>query len=233
MADLRKCPECGVSIKVENLPSHYAKLHPRTRLPTELAVEAGRAAKVQRPRPAPVVTRRGVRLIAAVSILVAVVLFLIVVNPFRGAGPNVGQQAPDFTLSTSMGGTVTLSAFRGTPVLLEFMDVDCPPCQTEAGTVLSSLYGNYSGRIRFLSVDVSFVGATDTDARINDFRTRYNTPWEYALDGSRSVQGAYGVRSTPTTFIVDRNGVILQILHGSQPTGYSAYAAALDVALGI
>src|SRR3990172_7670257 len=208
MADLRKCPEGGVSIKVENLPSHYAKLHPRTRLPKELAVEAGRAAKVQRPRPAPVVTR-------------------------RGAGPNVGQQAPDFTLSTSMGGTATLSAFRGTPVLLEFMDVDCPACQTEAGNVLSSLFGNYSGRIRFLSVDVSFVGATDTDARINDFRTRYNTPWEYALDGSGSVQGAYGVRSTPTTFIVDRNGVILQILHGSQPTGYSAYAAALDVALGI
>jgi len=47
------------------------------------------------------------------------------------------------------------------------------------------------------------------------------------------VQTAYGVSSTPTTFILDRNGVITAILVGEQAGGYATYSNALDAALRV
>jgi len=235
MADMRKCAECGVSVKVENLPAHYAKQHPRAEVPEALqreAVQVVRAAKAAR-APAPVaLTRNGKILIAAVAVVLAVVLIVIIVNPFR-VGPNVGKVAPDFTLTSTTGSSVTLSALRGEPVLLEFMDVDCPHCQNEATNVLSSLYTAYNARVHFFSVDVNFVPPDDTDTRINAFKTTYNTPWTYALDSTRTVQTTYGITSTPTTYILDRNGVITDILIGEQSGGYATYSNALDAALRV
>ena len=235
MAEMRKCPECGVSVKVENLPAHYAKQHPRVEVPEDAHREAAqvvRTARAERTRAPVTVTRRGKVLIAAIAVVLAVVLLVIIVNPFR-VGPTVGKEGPDFTLTSTTGASVTLSTLRGEPVLLEFMDVDCPHCQNEATNVLSSLYTAYGGRVHFLSVDVNFVPPDDTDARIEVFKTTYNTPWTYALDSARTVQTAYGVSSTPTTFILDRNGVITAILVGEQAGGYATYSNALDAALRV
>jgi len=109
------------------------------------------------------------------------------------------------------------------------MDIDCPHCINEA-PVLASLWSNYSSRTAFLSVDVNFVPPNPDDApRINSFRTTYTTPWVYAMD-TGSVYPAYGVTSTPTTFILDRNGVVVAVFIGE--TGYASLASALDKALG-
>lgn len=229
MAERTKCPECGVSVNVENLPAHYGKQHPRSQVPETLVQKADAAARARRPPASTHVTRSGVRLIAVVAVILGIILAIVIINPFR-IGPNVGQEAPDFTLATTTGGTMRLAAYRGTPVLLEFMDVDCPSCQAEA-PVLTSVYHNYTPSVVFLSVDVNFVESDDTNARIETFKATYGTPWTYALDRDRAVQNAFGVTRTPTTLVLNRNGVIVQILTGSQASGASAYASALEAAL--
>lgn len=234
---VKKCPVCGVSVKLENVERHLREGHPRARLEPASVLTREELRHLERERRTTArssvrPTRRGLLRLAIVAIVLASVLALAVLNPFRGTGPAVGQIAPDFTLTTSTGERITLSSYRGTPVLLEFMDVDCPACQLAARESLSPLYANFSARVRFLSVDVNFVGADDTADRIDAFKAAYSTPWSYALDADRRVQRAYGVEQTPTTFILDQQGVVARVLIGEPPRGYADYAAALDEVLG-
>lgn len=230
----KKCPVCGVSVKLENLDRHVRHQHPRANVNPEeiLTPDEDRSLRAAKTAARPAMTTRGKRTITIVAIAVAVALVLVVVFP-RGTGPQKGLAAPDFTLGASTGGSVTLSSYRGSVVLLEFMDVDCSFCQAEAQDVLRYVFENYSSRARFLSVDVDFVGATDTMDRINVFRTTYGVAWTYVLDSSHSVGPMYGITGTPTTFILDRNGVITEIFRGRAPNGDASYAAALDQALQV
>jgi peroxiredoxin len=93
------------------------------------------------------------------------------------------------------------------------------------------VYENYSASVEFLSVSVDFVGQADTLERINAFRTSHGTPWTYAHDRDRVAREAYGVSATPTTFFLDRNGVIVHSIRGSAPGGIDAYAEWLDKAI--
>lgn len=228
---MKECPLCGAKVKVENLERHVRNRHPREEvdLASLLTAEEVRTARAPARRRAPVVTSGGIRLVAAVIIIVAIVVAVAIVNPFRGVGPGVGQVAPDFELTATTGGAIRLLDYRGSPVFLEFMDIDCGFCIQEATDVLPYLYENYSSRARFLSVSVNFVGSTDTPDRVNAFRSDYGTSWLYAIDDGRA-RSAYGVSSTPTTFILDRNGVVVDVIVGRAPGGVATYAAALDKA---
>lgn len=229
---MKKCPVCGVSVKVENFERHVRNQHPHEAVDLDrvLSEEERHAAK-RKPSARPGVTARGVAVLTVVVIVVALLFAIAVLNPFRGTGPGVGQYAPDFTLPTSAGGELTLSTYRGTPVLLEFMDVDCGACSREASNVLRFVYQNYSGAADFLSVSVDFVGESDTADRINEFRASHGTPWPYSLDRNRAAQGAYGVSQTPTTFILDRNGIVVHMIRGSATGGIDVYAEWLDKAI--
>lgn len=47
--------------------------------------------------------------------------------PARAEAVEVGQKAPDFNLPATSGGNVSLSQFRGQPVLIEFYGADFAP----------------------------------------------------------------------------------------------------------
>ena len=238
---VKKCPVCGASVKVENLERHVENQHPKEKVDLATLVtreereEATRAKA--RPPPRPAVTERGTLIVAVIAVVVVAVFVVVILNPFgppAGRGPSVGQVAPSFNLVNSDGGSFTLDTFRTTPtpapVFIEFMDVDCAYCQRETSTLVS-LYGNYSSRVRFVSVDANFVGDPDTYSRINAFKQDFYTPWTYVLDVNGIVTTAYGVRATPTMFALDRHGVVSSVFVGSPANGYSDLAAALDKAL--
>jgi len=230
---VKKCPVCGSPVKLENLQRHVRNQHPRSDVDVESLVTKeerreveGKAAARRRQR----VTPAGLRIVVATIAIVAVVLILILVNPFRG-GIGLGSAAPDFTLTTTGGNQVRLSNLQGTVIFLEFMDVDCEYCIAEAQDVLPQVYTAYQSRgVRFLSVDVNFVGAADTDARIEQYKTQYSIPWDHMLDTGRTAS-AYGVTGTPTTFVLDRSGIVVEIVRGRAQNGYTTYATALDRAL--
>lgn len=225
----KKCPVCGVSVKVENLERHVRNQHPRAQVDREelLTSEERRSVEDAKSAERPRMTRRGKQLVAVAAIVVVVLFVLLAFNPFRPIGVQVGQQAPNFTLSADNGGSLTLSSLRGKPVLLEFMDVDCHYCQQEA-PVLVTVYQNYSGQVNFLSVDANIIGTVDTMSRIDTFKTSYGTTWTYVLADPATVQ-TYGITGTPTTFILDKNGVVVQVI--AQEVGYATFAAALNQAL--
>jgi len=127
--------------------------------------------------------------------------------------------APDFTLPIvgpggETGQTLTLSAFKGKVVLLEFMEPWCPHCQSEA-PVLAQLYAQYGKQnVVFVSVAGPWNGATASDAA--SFITQYGSSWTYVYDSSGTIFSEYGVNSTPTFYIIAPNGSVSTTFIGDQ-----------------
>ncbi len=230
---MKKCPVCGVSVKAENLERHVRNQHPREQVDlSETLTEEDRAAiKEQRSAGRSGLTRSGRRLVFIVGIAIAVVIAAVVGAQYLIRPPvNPGSPAPNFSLPSTDGPTVTLSSWRGSVVLIEFMDVDCPYCQQEA-PVLSLLYTNYSTQgVKFVSIDINFEGQADTAARIATFKSTYNTPWPYCLDSLQGVAALYGVGSTPTSFVVNKDGTVNARISGAQPA--ANFIGAFNSALG-
>jgi cytochrome c-type biogenesis protein len=140
--------------------------------------------------------------------------------------------APDFTLpivesNGLTGQTVTLSSFRGKVVLLEFMEPWCPHCQHMA-SVLDSLYAQYgSGNVVFISIAGPWNGATAGDAA--SFINSYGTNWVYAYDSSGTVFANYGINSTPTFFVIGKDGTVSSTFAGEQSSDTLAGAISAAV----
>ncbi len=232
---MKKCPVCGVSVKVENLERHVRNQHPREHvdLSQTLTEEDREAVERSKSRARPALTRTGKRTVLIAIIAVAVVLVVaIVATTWRPSGPNVGQNAPSFTLQTSDGSVVALSSLTGQnkPVFLEFMSPFCSACWAAAPTV-SAIYGAFGSRVVFASVVwVNFFEGTATTANVTDFKTAHNTPWPYGMDYDDKVINAYGVSSTPTFFILSSSGVVQSKFVGAYP--YTTLSNALNQALG-
>ena len=147
----------------------------------------------------------------------------------------VGQKAPNVRWRVGSGETLSLTGLRGrSVVLLEFLATWCPHCQRMA-PVIASLYDDYRER------DVAFLGmnaspfAMDQRSRASpedmaDFASRFSAAFPLAFDPAVAVGRAYGVRTFPTTFIIDRQGVVRYAHSGEVPN--AELAAALTAALG-
>ena len=126
----------------------------------------------------------------------------------RPAAPVIGYPAPDFALTTLDGEEFRLSAQRGTPVVLNFWATWCPPCRAELPE-LRAASERYAGRVAIVGVNQAET-ATSIAQSASDLGLTFPIP----LDHSGAVSRAYGVRSLPTTFFIDRDGVIRQIQNG-------------------
>ena len=183
-------------------------------------------------RGGPALTSTGRWIVVITAVVIAILLALIILNPGSIFNPTptglkVGEVAPGFSATATDGTFVSLQSLRGKPVLLEFMDTDCSHCQDEA-PVLATVYQSYGSRVNFLSIDANIIGTTDTVAKITAFQQAYGTTWPYVLASSSLVQ-LYQITATPTTFILDANGTIVQVIPGAVQA--SALTSALDQAL--
>ncbi len=122
--------------------------------------------------------------------------------------PLVGHPAPDFSLDTLTGEELILSKLRGTPVVLNFWATWCPPCRAELPELAAA-----STR---LAGELMIVGVNQAEARadVQAFAAGLSLPFPVPLDERADVSQTYRVRSLPTTFFIDRQGVIRQVQVG-------------------
>ncbi len=124
-------------------------------------------------------------------------------------GLEPGQLAPDFTLPTLSGQEMSLSENRGKVIFMNMWASWCGPCHREAPD-LQSYYDSYTGRFEILAVNI---GETDVEAR--GFVNQYSLTFPVLLDPSERVARMYELRGYPTTYIIGRDGVILEVIVGS------------------
>jgi len=112
------------------------------------------------------------------------------------------QYAPDFTLQNIEGESVTLSDFRGKPVMLTFWAIQCPACKVQAPYV-QAFYDEWSSeRMALLTIDVG-----DSPAFVQDFVTQQGYTYPVLLDPQGVVAQAYGIPGVPVTFFIDAEGI--------------------------
>lgn len=117
------------------------------------------------------------------------------------------EPAPDFSGVTLDGQQVSLSEYRGKPVVIVFMASWCGPCRSESPE-LDKFYQENKDRAELLAVAVS-----DPEADIRAFMTENGLTFPVMLEGD-SAANAYGVSAIPTTVIVDSEGQIAKKLIG-------------------
>ncbi len=120
----------------------------------------------------------------------------------RDGGPRVGDAAPDFTLKTFDGKAVSLSDYRGKPVVLNFWASYCHPCREEFPLFREQLAA-HPGDFVVLGVD-----AKDIESDAKKFANDQKATWPIVVDASNDVAKAYGVAAVPQTFFIRPNGTI-------------------------
>ncbi|RKX80043.1 MAG: TlpA family protein disulfide reductase [Spirochaetes bacterium] len=113
-------------------------------------------------------------------------------------------QAPDFTLKTLDGENRSLSSYHGKLVFLNFWATWCPPCREEM-PAMENLHRQLKEEA-FAMVGVNLQESLQT---VKDFIKQNGYTFEILMDSSGKIGGTYGVRSIPTTYLIDKNGIVL------------------------
>ena len=119
----------------------------------------------------------------------------------------VGERlpAPDFTLSTPSGTSLSLAELRGKVVLLNFWATWCVPCRKEMPAI-EALYQRYKDRgLEVVAISLDKGSTSVVEAFVKEMGVTYRV----ALDPSWATARTYGVRGLPATFLLDRTGNVV------------------------
>lgn len=125
----------------------------------------------------------------------------------RGERP----KAPDFTLERlDRDGDLTLSSLRGKVVALNFWASWCIPCKEEAPFLEEVWRENRDRGLVVVGLD-----AKDFRRDAREFVERFELTFPVVYDGPGKTVTAYGVTGFPETFVIDREGRVLEVFVGA------------------
>ena len=130
-------------------------------------------------------------------------------HSIRGIGPQVGMAAPDFLLETIDGGELRLSGQQGHPIVLNFWATWCAPCRWEMPQFIS-----VQDRLEAEGLLVIAVNLQEGVDVIRPYAEDFGIDFPIVLDRNGSVADKYSLLGVPTSYFIDRDGVIRSVFHG-------------------
>jgi cytochrome c biogenesis protein CcmG, thiol:disulfide interchange protein DsbE len=125
--------------------------------------------------------------------------------------PQRGFLAPSFELKTANGETAKLSDVRGQAVLINLWATWCPPCRAEMLTI-EKMYNEYKDRgFTVLAINMTY---QDTAAAVMPFVNKLKLTFPILLDETGDVANTYQLRSLPSSFFINREGIIKEVVIG-------------------
>ncbi len=110
-------------------------------------------------------------------------------------------QAPGFTLKDISGKEVSLSSFKGKPVLLNFWATWCGYCRKERPH-LNSVYNEFKDK----GLIVLSVSTDQSVDKVKNYLKKIPADFIVLSDSDGRVAAMYGIRGFPSSFLIDRNG---------------------------
>jgi peroxiredoxin len=142
--------------------------------------------------------------LVAVSVFVAVTGLAAV-----GHAATVGEEAPSFSLPSLSGEQVSLDAFKGKVLLLNFWASWCTPCQEELPE-FQKFHQKYHDR----GFTVVGINIDKKQANAAKYIERFGLSFPVGLDPDSETIQNYRGRSMPISYLVDQHGVIRQVFFG-------------------
>ncbi|MFT9846458.1 redoxin domain-containing protein [Aneurinibacillus sp. REN35] len=133
-------------------------------------------------------------------------------EPAAKVGVKKGNLAPDFTLDTLDGKTIRLSELRGKTVIMNIWATWCPPCRKEIPDMVA-FYEKAKGE----QVEILAVNLTETESSIPNvkrFVEGMEMQFPILLDKKSKVANLYEATVVPTSIIIDKDGIIQDIVTG-------------------
>jgi len=148
--------------------------------------------------------------------------------PAAARAVEAGQPAPSFSARALEGdSTLSLSAYKGKVVFVDFWASWCGPCQA-AMPVIESLRNEFpADQFQVLAVNV------DQDpAKAKAFLERRKVGYPSVSDPEGRLPATYGLKTMPTSYLVDRNGVVRFVHEGFRPSDADKLRAEIRGLLG-
>jgi peroxiredoxin len=133
-------------------------------------------------------------------------------SPARAEAPKVGQRAADFELRDLEGKSVRLSTLRGKAVLVDFWASWCEPCKKEIPALAQLARKLATQNIVIIAINVDAKRET-----AESFLKDHNVALNVLLDPKQTVIGLYEPPKMPTSFVLDRQGVVRFANFGFEP----------------
>ena len=135
---------------------------------------------------------------------------------------NVGDKAPDFTVTMLDGTKVTLSENQGKPTLVIFWATWCPPCRQEMAHLQEGVIDIFGDKIRVLPISRGEERAT-----VEGFIQKMGYTFNVGLDTDQSIYKVYATNYVPRCFVVDVKGEVTYLAVGYDETVAEEVNAAL------
>lgn len=142
-----------------------------------------------------------------VLILLAAAIIFAIFSKDKTKVLSIGDKAPDFELVDLEGNKQRLSDYQGEGVFLNFWGSWCGPCKTEM-PFMEKLSKEFEGQ----GVHILALNLKDTRLKAETFRDQYGLTFPIARDTDESVRRAYNVIPLPTTILINKDGIIEDII---------------------
>lgn len=123
--------------------------------------------------------------------------------------PHTNFRAPAFTLPSLAAETYDLEALRGRVVVLNFWATWCPPCRAEMPALDAAQRAN-----QYKDVVILGVNQMESADAVQNFAREFGLAFPLARDADGAVSARYQVSALPTTFFIDRQGIIRNVVIG-------------------
>tara|TARA_B100001250_G_scaffold400998_1_gene412318 strand:- start:4443 stop:4928 length:486 start_codon:yes stop_codon:yes gene_type:complete len=119
----------------------------------------------------------------------------------------IPDKAPDVYLNFIDGQKVNIKSYRGNPLLVTFWSITCSYCLKEIPE-LTRLYNELNPYgFEIIGIAMSY----DQPNKVIELSKKKQIPYSIALDINSDAEQAFGsIRTTPTSFLIDPNGKIIQ-----------------------
>ncbi len=155
------------------------------------------------------------KLKSVTKVLLIGAVWLAALNPGRAATAEVGQAAPDFTLTDINGRPHSLSDFKGKTVVLEWVNPECPFVMKHydhSGNLPKTQQSATAAGVVWLSINSTAPGKEgDYDpAQAKAWQARiHSAATAYLRDQDGKVGRRYDARTTPHLYVIDPAGTLV------------------------
>jgi peroxiredoxin len=139
---------------------------------------------------------------------------LLLLSSVALAGVGKGQKAPDFSLPTLSGAKMSLSSLRGKVVIIDFWAQWCEPCKKELPQ-LEKLAKEFAGK----DVVILAVNLDKSKDNAQRLAQQLGLTLPVLLDPAGSVAATYDLPKMPTSFVVDKKGIVRFVHEGFEGSG--------------